>query len=77
MKKTNPQAGNHAEKRRRFSIKATLNAIMGMSYSHFPLILPGVHPLLAPLIMYRLKRRGYSNCRVEIAGGGLIVYAVK
>jgi hypothetical protein len=59
------------------SLKATLNALLGMSYSHFPLILPGVHRLVAPLIMFRLKRRGYSNCRVEVAGGGLVVYAVR
>jgi hypothetical protein len=48
---------------------------MGMSYQHFPLILPGVHPLVAPLIMFRLKRRGFSNCRVEVSGGGLVVFA--
>jgi hypothetical protein len=57
------------------SLKATLNAIRGMSYTHFPLILPGVHPLVAPLIMFRLKRRGFSNCRVEVSGSGLVVYA--
>ncbi len=57
------------------SFKATLVALLGMSYSHFPLILPGVHPLVAPLIMFRLKRRGFSNCRVEISGGGLVVFA--
>ena len=56
-------------------LKATVNALMGMSYSHFPLILPGVHPLVAPLIMFRLKRRGFSNCRVEVSGSGLVVYA--
>ncbi len=54
---------------------ATLRALTGMSYQHFPLILPGVHPLVAPLIMFRLKRRGFSNCRVEVSGGGLVVYA--
>ena len=54
---------------------ATLNALMGMSYTHFPLILAGVHPLVAPLIMFRLKRRGFSSCRVEVTGGGLVVYA--
>lgn len=63
--------------RKRANLKATLNALSGMSYSHFPLILPGVHRLLAPLIMFRLKRRGFSNCRVEVAAGGLIVYAVR
>ena len=56
-------------------LRATLNALMGMTYTHFPLILAGVHPLIAPLIMFRLKRRGFSNCRVEVTGGGLVVYA--
>ena len=54
---------------------ATIKALMGMSYTHFPLILSGVHPLVAPLIMFRLKRRGFSNCRVEVSGSGLVVYA--
>lgn len=63
------------EKPKTARLKATVNALMGMSYSHFPLILPGVHPLVAPLIMFRLKRRGFSNCRVEVSGSGLVVYA--
>lgn len=62
-------------KRESSNFKATVQALVGMSYSHFPLILPGVHPLVAPLIMFRLKRRGYSNCRVEVSGSGLVVYA--
>jgi len=57
------------------NLKATVNAILGMSYTHFPLILPGVHRLVAPLIMFRLKRRGFSNCRVDVSGSGLVVYA--
>lgn len=57
------------------SIKATASALFGMPYNHFPLILPGVHPMIAPLIMFRLKRRGFSNCRVEVSGKGLVVYA--
>ncbi|HIJ80698.1 MAG TPA: hypothetical protein HPP76_03200 [Desulfuromonadales bacterium] len=57
------------------SFKATLRAVLEMSFAHFPLILPGVHPLVAPLIMFRLKRRGYSNCRVDVTGRGLVVYA--
>ena len=57
------------------TLKATVHALLGMSYVHFPLILPGVHPLVAPLIMFRLKRRGYSNCRVDVSGSGLVVYA--
>lgn len=57
------------------NFKATVSALLGMSYAHFPLILAGVHPLVAPLIMFRLKRRGFSNCRVEVSGSGLVVYA--
>jgi hypothetical protein len=63
------------KKQRRVDLKATFNALLGMPYNHFPLILPGVHPLIAPLIMFRLKRRGFSNCRVEVSGSGLVVYA--
>lgn len=57
------------------SLKATFVALMGMSYSCFPQILAGVHPLVAPLIMFRLKRRGFSNCRVVVTAGGLVVHA--
>jgi len=63
------------KKPRKADFKATWEVIRGMSYAHFPLILPGVHPLVAPLIMFRLKRRGFSNCRVEVSGTGLVVYA--
>ncbi|MSN24728.1 MAG: hypothetical protein GJV46_02555 [Geobacter sp.] len=65
------------EKQRQVSFQATWNTLWRFSYNHFPQILPGVHPLLAPLIMFRLKRRGYSNCRVEVTGSGLVVHAVK
>ena len=72
-------SGTEARKRREkphpAELKATVNALMGMSYTHFPLILPGVHPLVAPLVMFRLKRRGFSNCRVEVSKSGLVVYA--
>ncbi len=63
------------KKTRKVDFMATFRACMGMTYTHFPLILPGVHPLVAPLIMFRLKRRGFSNCRVEVSGSGLVVYA--
>lgn len=61
--------------RRKYELTATLRALTGMSYQHFPLIMPGVHPLVAPLVMFRLKRRGFSNCRVDSTGSGLVVYA--
>ena len=65
------------QKQRRVSFRATWEALWRMSFTHFPLILPGVHPLLSPLIMFRLKRRGYSNCRVETTPNGLVVHAVR
>jgi len=65
---------NH-KKARIVNYKATLNLLLGMTYTHFPMILPGVHPILSTLILFRLKRRGFSNCRVEVAANGLIVYA--
>ena len=66
---------NRRMARHSISLKATAKALAGMSYTYFPQILAGVHPLAAPLIMFRLKRRGFSNCRVEISGTGLVVYA--
>ena len=73
--KSNTGTRKRREKQPSSRLKATFNALLGMSYTHFPLILPGVHPLVAPLIMFRLKRRGFSNCRVEVSGAGLMVYA--
>ena len=64
-------------KQRRMSFQATWKALWRFSFNHFPQILPGVHPLLAPLIMFRLKRRGFSNCRVEVTPSGLVVHAVR
>lgn len=66
---------HRAKTRSQYGFNATMRALMGMSYNHFPLIMPGVHPLVAPLIMFRLKRRGFSNCRVEASWTGLVVYA--
>jgi hypothetical protein len=73
--KSNTETLRHREIPLRVSLKATWKALCGTSFSHFPLILPGVHPLLSTLILFRLKRRGFSNCRVEVAAKGLIVYA--
>ncbi len=72
-----PYGKKQAIKQRRVSFRATWNALWRFSFNHFPLMLPGVHPLLAPLIMFRLKRRGYSNCRVEVTQNGLVVHAVR
>ncbi len=73
--KSNTETQRRRKKPGSTSLKATISTLLCMSYTHFPLILPGVHALVAPLIMFRLKRRGFSNCRVEVSGSGLVVYA--
>ena len=57
------------------SIRASWRVARGIGFDHFPLALASVHPLLAPLIMFRLKRRGFSNCRVVVSTRGLVVHA--
>ena len=59
------------------SLKATWQAIRFFPSDHFPLFLPGVHPLAAWFILRRLKRLGYSNCRVTTNDKGLVVHAVR
>lgn len=56
---------------------ATWRAIRSISTDHFPLILPDVHPIAAFFILKRLKRLGYSNCRVTSTEKGLVVHAHK
>jgi hypothetical protein len=55
--------------------KRTWQAITALPTDHFPLLLPGVHKLAAFFILRRLKKLGYSNCRVDNSNKGLIVYA--
>ncbi|MDD2501176.1 MAG: hypothetical protein PHN92_10185 [Geobacter sp.] len=55
--------------------KATWQAMTSLSTDHFPLILPDVHKVAAFFILRRLKRLGYSNCRVDSTAKGLVVYA--
>jgi len=57
------------------SISATWRAICCLPATHFPLILPGVHPLASFFILRRLKRLGYSNCNVTVTDKGLVVHA--
>ncbi|QEM69159.1 hypothetical protein FO488_13985 [Geobacter sp. FeAm09] len=63
------------ERRDRRTFRATLGAILDFPLSHFPLFLPGVHPIAAFFILRRLKRRGYSNCTVHTTAKGLVVHA--
>jgi hypothetical protein len=58
-----------------YSLRATWRAICTIPTDHFPLILPGVHPAAAFFILRRLKRFGFSDCRVVTSEKGLIVYA--
>jgi hypothetical protein len=57
------------------SISATWQAIRFLPVTHFPLILPGVHPLASFFILKRLKRLGFSNCNVTSSEKGLVVHA--
>lgn len=57
------------------SYKATWRAMTNLPTDHFPLILPDVHKVAAFFILRRLKRLGYSNCRVDSTAKGLVVYA--
>ena len=73
--KSRPETLKHRDKRRTANLKATLDTLLGMSYTHFPLILPGVHPLASFFILRRLKGLGFSNCRVVTSENGLVVHA--
>jgi hypothetical protein len=57
------------------SLRATWQAMRTIPLAHFPLMLPGVHPLASFFILWRLKGLGYSNCRVVTAEKGLVVHA--
>lgn len=75
MRATPPGMRKQGGRRHTASFRATWQAFCSIRFDHFPLVLPGVHHLLAPLIMFRLKRRGFSDCRVVTSRRGLIVYA--
>ena len=55
--------------------KRTWQAVSALPTDRFPLLLPGVHKLAAFFVLRRLKKLGYSNCRVDNSSKGLIVYA--
>jgi hypothetical protein len=57
------------------SISATWRAIRFLQADHFPLILPGVYPIASFFILRRLKRLGYSSCKVTTSDKGLVVHA--
>jgi hypothetical protein len=56
-------------------LKATWRAMTALPTDHFPLFLADVHPLASFFILKRLKRLGYSNCRVTTSEKGLVVHA--
>lgn len=66
---------NQHEQSGLYTLRATWQAIRKQAYSRFPLMLPHAHPVAAPFILWRLKRTGYSNCRVVSKNGGLLVFA--
>ena len=60
-----------------YSLSATWRAICALPVGHFPLIMPGVHPLASFFILRRLKQLGFSGCRVVSSEKGLVVHAHK
>lgn len=75
MKLTHTGTGKKRKHNAGTAVTATWKALFLRSFSSFPLILPNVHKLAGPVIMFRLKRMGYSNCRVMEQRGGLAIYA--
>ena len=45
------------------------------STGEFDLFVPGAFMPAAPFVLFRLKRWGFSGCRVEVEGGGLRLVA--
>lgn len=39
------------------------------------LFVPQCRPIAAPVVLFRLKRQGFSRCSVEESGGGLLIRA--
>lgn len=58
-----------------YSLRATWSALWRLPGTHFPLILPGAHPLASFFILRRLKHLGFSDCRVVSSEKGLVVHA--
>jgi len=73
--KTAPRRSTGILSLKGYSFQATWRALRRLPGAHFPLILPGVHPLASFFILRRLKRLGYSDCRVVSSEKGLVVHA--
>lgn len=73
--RTTTETRRHGKNPPGCSLRATWRAIRSIPVDHFPLILPGVHPIAAFFILRRLKRLGYSNCKVHTTAKGLVVHA--
>jgi len=58
-----------------YSLRATWQAISTLQTTHFPLILPGAHPLASFFILRKLKKLGFSSCMVTASDNGLVVHA--
>lgn len=62
-------------KTERYRIRATWSAIRRLPVGNFPLVLPHVHPIAAFFILRRLKRLGFSGCKVVTTPKGMVVHA--
>ncbi len=70
-----PGPGKQGGRQSKHKLLATWDAIRRIPTGNFPLLLPHVHPIAAFFILSRLKREGFSDCRVETTRKGLVVYA--
>ena len=70
-----PGAAAATRKKGKYRVGATWDAIRRLPLGNFPLLLPHVHPIAAFFILRRLKRLGFSNCKVVTTPTGLVVHA--
>lgn len=73
--KTGPRRSTGIGSLTGYSLSATWRAICAIPTEHFPLILARVHPIASFFILWRLKRLGFSDCRVAASEKGLVVHA--
>jgi len=69
------ETGRDGERGGKCRARATWDAIRNLPLENFPLMLPHVHPIAAFFILRRLKRLGYSCCKVVTTPKGLVVHA--
>ena len=60
-----------------FPKKLCMRLDSGNAPGPYRIFLSSAYPFAAPFILFRLKRAGYSSCRVLVVDGGLQVSALR